>query len=110
MESAAEFIRRLNPDVQVTHLPLRFDRSNALELLADWDLVVNGCDNFPTRYLVNDACWFAGKPLYGRLLLFDALSMEFRGIRLDRNPNCSLCGARPTVTALIDYEQFCAQR
>lgn len=182
VESAAEFIRRLNPDVEVTRLPLRLDSSNALDVLAGWDLVVNGADNFPTRYLVNDACWFAGKPLvdgsifrfegqvtvyhprsgaarpcyrclfptppppelapncaeagvlgvlpgmvgtmqaneaiklivgigeplYGRLLLFDALSMEFREVRLQKDPGCVLCGSSPTVTTLIDYEGFCA--
>ncbi|NUN96600.1 MAG: molybdopterin-synthase adenylyltransferase MoeB [Candidatus Omnitrophica bacterium] len=181
VESAAEHVRSLNPDVEVTRIPLRLDSSNAMEVLAGWDIVVNGCDNFPTRYLVNDACFFlgkplvdgsifrfegqvtvfhpkgganrpcyrclfptppppelapncaeagvlgvlpgmvgtmqaneaikliigAGQPLFGRLLVFDALTMEFRDIRLGRDPNCSLCGARPTVTALIDYEDFC---
>lgn len=183
VESAADCLRRLNSDVEVTRLALRLDRSNAPEVLRDWDIVVNGADNFPTRYLVNDACWFLGKPLvdgsifrfegqvtvfhprsdaarpcyrclfptppppelapncaeagvlgvlpgmvgtmqanetiklilgigeplYGRLLLFDALSMEFREIRLQKQPDCVLCGSSPTVTTLIDYETFCAR-
>ena len=180
VDSAADFIRNLNPDVEVVSLRMRLDSSNARELLKDWDVVLNGCDNFPTRYLLNDAAFFAGVPvvdgsifrfegqvtiydprrggpcyrclypeppppelapscaeagvlgvlpgivgclqaaetiklllgigdsLQGRLLLFDALTMRFRELRLHPDPACPLCGKEPTVTDLIDYEFFCA--
>jgi len=154
---------------------------NALEIFKDYDIVADGTDNFPTRYLVNDACVLLGKPnvygsifrfegqasvfyakegpcyrclypeppppglvpscaeggvlgvlpgiigsmqaletiklilgsgdsLIGRLLLFDALSMKFRELKLRKNPECVVCGPKPTVTKLIDYEQFCGIR
>ena len=182
VDSAADFIRNLNPDVKVTKITQRMDSSNAMEILKPWDIVVNGCDNFPTRYLLNDACYFlgkpivdgsifrfegqvtvyhptggqdrpcyrclypeppppelapscaeagvlgvlpgivgtlqanevlklivnAGEPLYNRLVLFDALSMKFRDLKLRKDPQCILCGPNPTVTDLIDYEFFCA--
>ncbi len=177
VESARETLKAYNPDVNVvTHnAPLTSD--NALEIIGQYDIIVNGADNFATRYLVNDACVFLQKPLVdgsillfegqstvflpgkgcyrclypsppppglvpscadagvlgvlpgvigciqaievfklilgigdslnGRLLLFDALSMEFREVRIRRDPNCVVCGDHPTVTELIDYEEFC---
>ncbi len=177
-QAAAQRLRGLNPDVTVIPLGERLTSANALEILRGFDIVADGTDNFPTRYLVNDACVLAGKPnvwasihrfdgqasvfwagrgpcyrclhpeppppglvpscaeagvlgvlpgllgviqaaevlklilergetLVGRLLLVDALAMHFREIRLRRNPDCAVCGARPTVTTLIDYEAFC---
>lgn len=178
--SAAESIRAYNPDVQVEIHETRLTSENALDIISQYDLVVNGADNFPTRYLMNDACYFLkkplvdgsillfdgtatvflpgkgcyrclfrnppppgavpncaeagvlgamtgivgsiqateaiklilgiGQPLVSRLLLIDALNMEFRIIRLRRDPNCPLCGDNPTVTRLIDYEAFCGLR
>lgn len=177
VESARETLHAYNPDVHViTHnAPLTSD--NALEIISQYDIVVNGADNFATRYLVNDACVFLKKPLVdgsillfdgqatvflpgkgcyrclypsppppglvpscadagvlgvlpgvigciqaievfklilgigeslnGRLLLFDALSMEFREVRIRRDPDCVVCGDHPTVTELIDYNEFC---
>jgi adenylyltransferase/sulfurtransferase len=163
-------------DVVTHEIALRSD--NALELFADYDVVVDGTDNFPTRYLVNDACVLLGKPnvygsifrfegqctvfwgekgpcyrclypeppppgsvpscaeggvlgilpgvigvlqaietvklilgigdpLIGRLLLFDALKMKFKEMKLRKNPHCPICGPNKTITGLIDYEQFC---
>ncbi len=178
-ESARETIAALNPDVEVVLHPTRITSQNALELIRPYDIVVDGTDNFPTRYLTNDACVLlrkpnvygsifrfegqasvfaphlggpcyrclypeppppgsvpscaeggvlgvlpgiigtvqateiiklitgAGKPLINRLLLYDALEMKFREIRLRPDPQCPLCGRQPTVTRLIDYEQFC---
>ena len=175
--SAAETIREYNPDVRVELHETRLTSENALEIIAPYDLVVNGADNFPTRYLLNDACYFlkkplvdgsillfdgtatvflpgkgcyrclfrnppppgavpncaeagvlgamtgivgsiqaaealklilgVGQPLVSRLLLIDALNMEFRVVRLRRDPQCPLCGDNPTITHLIDYEAFC---
>ncbi len=175
--SAQESIADINPDVQVIPHPVALTSDNALEIIRQYDIVVNGCDNFPTRYLVNDACVFLNKPLVdgsiflfegqasvfapgkgcyrclypappppgmvpscqeagvlgvlpgivgcvqaietiklilgigetlaGRLLLFDALSMDFRVMRLRKDPNCPVCGENPTITELIDYEEFC---
>ncbi len=177
-EAAAERLRGLNPDLTVIPVRERLTSSNALDLLRAFDIVADGTDNFPTRYLVNDACVLSGKPnvyasiyrfegqasvfaapggpcyrclhpeppppglvpscaeagvlgvlpgllgviqatevvklvlgkgetLAGRLLLVDALGMRFREIRLKRNPDCAVCGDRPTISALIDYEAFC---
>jgi adenylyltransferase/sulfurtransferase len=177
-EVAAERIAAMNPDVAVERHDVRLTSANALELLADYDVVVDGTDNFPTRYLTNDACVLLGKPnvhgsifrfegqvsifdarhgpcyrclypepppagsvlscaaggvlgvlpglvaliqatetvklvtgigepLYGRLLQYDALRMEFQEFRLRRDPECPLCGSQPSITALIDYEGFC---
>ena len=175
--SASETLRAYNSDVNVElhEIPLMSD--NAMEIMAGYDVVVNGADNFATRYLVNDAAYLSGKPLVdgsillfdgqatvfvpgqgcyrclfpeppppgevpscaeagvlgmlpgmvgtvqatetvklimdigrpltGRLLLIDALDMEFRTVRLRRDPACPLCGDDPTVTELIDYDQFC---
>ncbi|MBI4302596.1 MAG: molybdopterin-synthase adenylyltransferase MoeB, partial [Chloroflexi bacterium] len=175
--SAAETIAALNPDVQVVQHQTQLTSANILDIIADYDIVVDGSDNFPTRYLVNDACVLAakpnvhgsiflfegqatvflpgrgcyrclyptppppgmvpscqeagvlgvlpgiigniqavetiklilgiGEPLVGRLLLFDALGLEFRQVRLRRNPQCPICGDNPTISELIDYEEFC---
>jgi adenylyltransferase/sulfurtransferase len=177
--SAKATINRINPNVDVVLHPTRLTSENALDLLAPYDIIVDGTDNFPTRYLTNDACVllrkanvygsifrfegqasvFAphlggpcyrclypeppppglvpscaeggvlgvlpgivgtiqateilklalgkGSSLIGRLLLFNALEMKFRELRLRRDPECPLCGEHPTITRLIDYEQFC---
>ncbi len=176
--SAAVALTALNPEVKVVEHNLHLDSSNAEEVLAGYDVIVNGCDNFPTRYLVNDVAVFLGKPLVdggifrfegqvttmvpgaspcyrcrypappppeeapscaeagvlgvlpglvglvqatevvklilgigevlsGRLLHVDALAMEFREFRIRKDPNCPVCGQRPTITAPIDYEGFC---
>ena len=178
LESARERIEDLNPNVRVVPHETRLTSENALEILRDYDIVVDGTDNFPTRYLVNDACvllgkpnvygsifrfegqasvfWAAegpcyrclypeppppglvpscaeggvlgvlpgligaiqatetiklilgrGRPLVGRLLLVDALKTRFREVRLRKDPECPVCGERPTVRELIDYQAFC---
>jgi adenylyltransferase/sulfurtransferase len=178
LQAAAERLRGLNPEVNVVLHETRLTSANALEIFADYDVIVDGADNFPTRYLVNDACVLLGRPnaygsifrfdgqasvfatpggpcyrclypepppaglvpscaeggvlgvlpgivgaiqaaeaiklvtgigdtLAGRLLLFDALAMEFRAMKLRRDPACPICGDRPTITSLVDYEQFC---
>jgi adenylyltransferase/sulfurtransferase len=178
-ESAKATINRINPNVEVVLHNTRISSENALEILAQYDIVVDGTDNFPTRYLTNDACVLLKKPnvygsifrfegqasvfaphlngpcyrclypeppppgmvpscaeggvlgvlpgiigaiqateilklalgkgssLIGRLLLFSALEMKFREVRLRRDPQCPLCGENPTITKLIDYEMFC---
>ncbi len=176
-ESAALTLTGLNPDVTVVRHDEPLTSDNALDVFAPYDIVVNGCDNFPTRYLANDAAYFLGKtlvdgsimrfegmatvfepgqgcyrclypappppemapscaeagvlgvlpglvgliqatetlkhivgigsPLVGRLLLIDAMTMEFRELKLRRDPACPVCGDHPTVTDLIDYEEFC---
>ena len=178
-ESARETILGINPNVDVVLHNTRITSENALEILAQYDIVVDGTDNFPTRYLTNDACVLLKKPnvygsifrfegqasvfaphlngpcyrclypeppppgmvpscaeggvlgvlpgiigtiqateilklalgkgssLIGRLLLFNALEMKFREVRLRRDPQCPLCGENPTITKLIDYEMFC---
>jgi len=181
LESARATIREINPNVEVVGHDARLTSENALELFRDFDIIVDGTDNFPTRYLVNDACVLLGKPnvygsifrfegqasifyarqgpcyrclypeppppglvpscaeggvlgvlpgivgclqametikliigqgqtLIGRLLVFDALGMKFRELKLRKNPDCPVCGAHPTITGLIDYEQFCGIR
>ena len=177
VDSAKESLNRYNPDVNVVLHDTRLDASNAMEIISQYDVVVNGADNFPSRYLINDACYLLGKPLVdgsilifdgqatvylpgkgcyrclfpappppgmvpncaeagvlgaltgivgsiqatetlklllgigeslsSRLLLIDALNMEFRTVRILQNPKCPLCGVEPTVTELIDYEVFC---
>ena len=177
VESAIQTLNRYNPDVNVVPHEFPINSENAMDLIAQYDIVVNGADNFATRYLVNDAAYLSGKPivdgsilifdgqvsvyepgkgcyrclfpeppppglvpncaeagvlgaltgtigsiqatetvklilgvgetLTGRLLLVDALNMEFRVVRARRNPACPLCGDEPTVTELIDYEVFC---
>jgi molybdopterin/thiamine biosynthesis adenylyltransferase/rhodanese-related sulfurtransferase/molybdopterin converting factor small subunit len=176
--AAVDRLRDLNPHITVVPYETRLDSSNALELFAQYDIVVDGTDNFPTRYLVNDACVLTGKPnvygsifrfegqvsifwgakgpcyrclfpeppppglvpscaeggvlgvlpgiigslqaneviklivgagdpLIGRLVLFDALKLKFRELKLRKNPDCPICSEHPTQTGLIDYEQFC---
>jgi molybdopterin/thiamine biosynthesis adenylyltransferase/rhodanese-related sulfurtransferase len=178
LESAAERLRDLNPNIQIDTYPVRLGSANALDVLAPYDIIVDGTDNFPTRYLLNDACVLLGKPnvygsvfrfdgqatvfdarggpcyrclfpqppppglmpgcaeggvlgvmpgvigtiqateaiklilgigetLVGRLLLYDALAMTFDFVKLRKNSNCPVCGEHPTITELIDYEQFC---
>jgi sulfur-carrier protein adenylyltransferase/sulfurtransferase len=178
LDSARDRIREINPHVHVESYPVRLTSENALGILEDFDVVVDGTDNFPTRYLVNDACVLLGKPyvygsvfrfegqnavfavenqpcyrclfaeppppgmvpscaeggvlgvvpgivgtlqtmetiklllglgdtLAGRLLIFDALRMTFRELKLKRDPNCPVCGDEPTIRGLIDYERFC---
>ncbi|HKW26946.1 MAG TPA: molybdopterin-synthase adenylyltransferase MoeB [Terriglobales bacterium] len=181
LESAAETVKAINPFVQLRPFETRLTSENALELFRDFDIIVDGTDNFPTRYLVNDACVLTGKPnvygsifrfegqvsvfatkdgpcyrclypeppppglvpscaeggvlgilpglvgvmqateaiklilgkgepLIGRLLLVDALGMRFRELKLRKNPECPACGQHPTVTKLIDYNEFCGIR
>ena len=176
--SARRAIEGINPNVEVKTFDTFITSKNALELIEPYDLVIDGTDNFPTRYCVNDACVLLGKPniygsifrfegqasvfwakhgpcyrclypeppapglvpscaeggvlgvlpgiigciqateavklilgqgdsLLGRLLLFDALRMQFRELKLRKDPNCPVCGEHPTVTELIDYEVFC---
>jgi adenylyltransferase/sulfurtransferase len=181
VESAKKTINALNPDIKVIGYQERVSSENIMELISGYDVIVDGCDNFPTRYLVNDACFIAkkpnvhgsifqfegqatvfypekgpcyrclfpeppppgaapscqeagvlgvlpglvgcvqaletmklilgvGKPLIGRMIYFDTLSMELRMHKLRKDPSCPLCGERPTVTELIDYEEFCGLR
>ncbi|MFO1200977.1 MAG: molybdopterin-synthase adenylyltransferase MoeB [Burkholderiaceae bacterium] len=181
VESAKLTLQGLNPDVNVIGYRERVNSENIMRLIADYDIIVDGCDNFPTRYLVNDACVFAnkpnvhgsifqfegqatvfhpgkgpcyrclfpeppppgaapscaeagvlgvlpglvgcvqavetvklvlgtGNPLVGRLLHFDTLAMEIKQLKLRRDPECPVCGESPTVTELIDYEEFCGLR
>ena len=178
LQRAQERLADLNPAITIEPLEEPLTSANALELFARYDVVADGTDNFPTRYLVNDACVLTGKPnvygsifrfegqisvfnyqggpcyrcLYseppppglvpscaeggvlgvlpgvvgalqanevikallglgevaaGRLVIYDALKLSFRQLKLRRNPQCVVCGERPTVTELIDYEQFC---
>ena len=181
LESAKEKIAAINPFVNVKTFNTKLTSENALQIFADFDIIVDGTDNFPTRFLVNDACVMTGKPnvygsifrfegqasvfaakdgpcyrclypeppppglvpscaeggvlgilpglvgliqatetiklimgsgqpLIGRLLLVDALGMKFRELKLRKNPDCAVCGTNPTVTKLIDYEEFCGLR
>jgi molybdopterin/thiamine biosynthesis adenylyltransferase/rhodanese-related sulfurtransferase len=181
LDSAAEKINEINPFVEVRKFETRLTSANALEIFKDFDIIVDGTDNFPTRYLVNDACVLTGKPnvygsifrfegqasvfgtkegpcyrclypeppppglvpscaeggvlgilpglvgliqateaiklilgsgdpLIGRLLLVDAMGMKFRELKLRKNPECPACGVNPTVTTLIDYNEFCGIR
>ena len=178
LDSAEEKLKALNPALNVVKHDTLLSSANALDILKDYDVVADGTDNFPTRYLVNDACVLLGKPnaygsifrfegqasvfatkdgpcyrclypappppglvpscaeggvlgilpgligviqateaiklilgigepLIGRLLLVDALKMRFRELKLRKNPECPVCGTHPTVTHLIDYQQFC---
>ena len=178
IDSAAETMQDINPRLAIDKYEVALTSENALEIISTYDVVVDGTDNFPTRYLVNDACVLLGKPnaygsifrfegqatvfhhqggpcyrclypeppppglvpscaeggvlgilpavigsiqateavkivlgkgdsLSGRLLLYDALNMRFRELRLRRNPECPVCGDNPTVRELIDYQQFC---
>lgn len=177
-QSASNRLRDLNPSIDVRSYDTRLTSENALEILSEYDVIVDGSDNFPTRYLINDACVFlkkpnvygsvfrfegqvsvfdarrgpcyrclypdppppemvpncaeggvlgalpgiigalqatealklllgVGTPLLGRLVLVETLSMEFRELKLKKNPSCVVCGKNPSVTSLIDYETFC---
>ena len=180
-EAAKARLSALNPAIDIVSYETRLTSENALELFRDYDIIVDGTDNFPTRFLVNDAsvllgkpnvygsifrfegqatvfgypggpcyrCLYpeppppglvpscaeggvlgvlpgivgsiqametiklilgAGEPLVGRLLLFDALAMRFRELKLKRSPDCPMCGEHRTITKLIDYEEFCGIR
>ncbi len=178
LDSAKERLLGINPNIQIETYEARLSSENALDILKDYDIIVDGTDNFPTRYLVNDACallkkanvygsifrfegqasvFYAeegpcyrclypeppppglvpscaeggvlgvlpgiigaiqaneaiklilgtGESLIGKLLLFDALKMKFRELKLRKNPSCPICGVHPTIHELIDYEAFC---
>ena len=178
LESARDRLHALNPEVEITLHEVALTAANALDILRPYDIVADGTDNYPTRYLVNDACVLLGKPnvygsifrfegqasvfdalrgpcyrclypeppppglvpscaeggvlgvlpgiigciqametvklildkgdsLIGRLLLFDAMAMTFREVKLRKSPDCPICGPNRTIHALIDYEQFC---
>jgi molybdopterin/thiamine biosynthesis adenylyltransferase/rhodanese-related sulfurtransferase len=180
-EATKARLSALNPAIEIEAFETRLTSENAFDLFRDFDIIVDGTDNFPTRYLVNDACVLLGKPnvygsifrfegqatvfgypggpcyrclypeppppglvpscaeggvlgvlpgivgaiqametiklilgtgepLVGRLLLFDALSMRFRELKLHKNPACPVCGPNRTITKLIDYEEFCGIR
>lgn len=181
LHSARDRIAAINPEVQIDLYETRLTSANALDIFKPYDIVIDGTDNFPTRYLVNDACVLLkkanvygsifrfdgqasvfhppagpcyrclypeppppgevpscaeggvlgilpglvgciqateavklilgkGSPLIGRLLLYDALQMKFQEFKVRRNPKCPICGDKPTITQLIDYEQFCGIR
>jgi adenylyltransferase/sulfurtransferase len=181
LEAAKERLSGVNPEIQIDTYEAKLTSQNALQILRDYEIIVDGTDNFPTRYLVNDACVLLGKPnvygsifrfegqasvfgypggpcyrclypeppppglvpscaeggvlgvlpgivgaiqatetiklilgrgdlLVGRLLLFDALAMRFRELKLRKNADCPACGEHRTITQLIDYEEFCGIR
>src|SRR5471030_247565 len=181
LASAKDRLNAINPNVKIETYETALTSENALELFAPYDVILDGTDNFPTRYLVNDACVLLGKPnaygsifrfegqasvfatkdgpcyrclypeppppglvpscaeggvlgvlpgmigiiqateaikliigigepLVGRFLIYDALKMKFRELKLRKDPDCRVCGTHPTVTTLIDYEQFCGIR
>jgi len=181
LDSATEKLKAINPFPNIRTFETKLTSENALEIFADFDIIADGTDNFPTRYLVNDACVLTGKPnvygsifrfegqasvfatkkgpcyrclypappppglvpscaeggvlgilpglvgviqateviklilgkgepLIGRLLLIDALGMKFRELKLRKNPDCPVCGTHPTVSRLIDYNEFCGIR
>ena len=178
LASAKDRLEAINPHIEVLTYETALSSENALDLFADYDVILDGTDNFPTRYLTNDACVLLGKPnaygsifrfegqasvfatkngpcyrclypeppppglvpscaeggvlgvlpgvigviqateaiklltgigepLVGRFLIYDALRMRFRELKLKKDPDCPVCGTHPTVTKLIDYEQFC---
>ncbi len=178
LDSAADTMLDINPFVQIDKYDVALSSENALDIMRPYDIIIDGTDNFPTRYLTNDACVLLGKPnvygsifrfegqatvfayeggpcyrclypeppppglvpscaeggvlgilpgmigivqateavklilkkgelLVGRLLLYDALAMRFRELRLRRNPECPVCGDNPTIKELIDYHEFC---
>jgi adenylyltransferase/sulfurtransferase len=181
LQSARDRLQAINPEVQIDLYETRLSSANAVSILEPYDVIIDGTDNFPTRYLVNDACVLLGKPnvygsifrfdgqasvfyppqgpcyrclypeppppgevpscaeggvlgilpgligciqateavklllgkgspLIGRLLLYDALQMTFQEFKVRRNPRCPMCGDHPTITRLIDYDQFCGVR
>ena len=178
VDAAAKRLRQMNADLKIIKYNERITSANALKIMKDYDIIIDGTDNFPTRYLTNDACVILKKPtvygsifrfdglvtvfkadegpcyrclypeppppgmvpscaeggvlgilpgtigviqateavklicgigktLIGRLLVYDALNMTFRELKLRKDPNCPVCGKNPTITELIDYEQFC---
>jgi len=178
LDSAFDSMRDINPNVQIDRYDVAITSENAFDIISGYDMVVDGTDNFPTRYLINDACVIlkkpnvygsifrfegqatvfatedgpcyrclypeppppglvpscaeggvlgilpgiiglvqateavklilgVGEPLIGRLMLYDALAMKFRELKLRKNPECPACGDHPTITKLIDYQQFC---
>ncbi|MDO8531802.1 MAG: molybdopterin-synthase adenylyltransferase MoeB [Dehalococcoidia bacterium] len=177
VDSAQDTIRDINPDVKVVPYRTQLTSENIMDIIKDYDVVLDGTDNFPTRYLINDACVMGekpnvhgsiflfegqattfvpgkgcyrclypnppppgtvpscaeagvlgvlpgivgtiqaieaiklvvgiGEPLVNRLLLFDALTMEFRTLKIRRDKNCPICGDHPTIHQLIDYQEFC---
>ena len=181
LDAASKRLRDLNPKIEIIPHPVRLTRDNVMEIVRAYDIVADGTDNFPTRYLVSDACVLAGKPnvyasifrfdgqisvfdasrgpcyrclfpeppppgmvpscaeggvlgvlpgivgslqalevlklilgkgdsLVGRLVLFDALSFKVHEVAVKKDPSCPACGERPTITAPIDYEEFCGVR
>ncbi len=181
LQSAKDHLHAINPEVQIDLYETRLTSANALSIFEPYDIIIDGTDNFPTRYLVNDACVLLhkpnvygsifrfdgqasvffppqgpcyrclypeppppgevpscaeggvlgilpgligciqateavklilgkGTPLIGRLVLYDALQMAFQEFKIRRNPQCPMCGDRPTITKLIDYDQFCGIR
>jgi adenylyltransferase/sulfurtransferase len=181
LQSAKDRLQAINPEVTIDLFETRLTSQNALRICDPYDIIIDGTDNFPTRYLVNDICVLLGKPnvygsifrfdgqasvfypphgpcyrclypeppppgevpscaeggvlgilpgligciqateavklilgkgqpLIGRLVLYDALAMSFREFKVRRNPKCPICGDHPTITKLIDYEQFCGIR
>src|SRR3989338_3275376 len=181
VQSAKKTLNEINPDVEVAEYNIRLTSANILDIIKDYEMVVDGSDNFPTRYLVNDACVLSGKPLShggilkfdgqpitiiphksacyrclfpeppppglvpscqeagilgavagvigtiqanealkyileignllpGKLLVFNALDSSFRTVKVPKNKDCPVCGENPTVTKLIDYEEFCQLR
>lgn len=177
VDSAADTINGINPNVDVVKIPVHLNSSNVMDIIKDYDFVIDGTDNFPTRYMINDAAVLSGKPvihgsifmfegqattflpgqgcyrclypappppgmvpscseagvlgvlpgiigstmaietiklvlgigkpLVNRLLMFDALDMDFRTVKIRRDPECPICGDNPTIDELIDYEAFC---
>ncbi|MBT3354238.1 MAG: molybdopterin-synthase adenylyltransferase MoeB [Candidatus Scalindua sp.] len=178
VQSAKETLEALNPDIEVVPYTERLNSENIIDIIKDYDVILDGSDNFPTRYLVNDACVMLGKPLShgsifrfdgqattilpgqgpcyrclyesppppdlvpscqeagvlgiiagiigvvqateviklrlekgellnGKLLLYDSLNMDFKKLKIQRNPACPMCGENPTIKELIDYEEFC---
>ena len=177
-QSAKETIEDLNPDIEVVPYTDRLNSENIIDIIKDYDVILDGSDNFPTRYLVNDACVMLGRPLShgaifrfdgqattiipgkgpcyrclyevppppdlvpscqeagvlgviagtigviqatevikiilgkgellnGKLLLYDSLGMDFKKLKIQRNPDCPICSENPTIKELIDYEEFC---
>src|SRR6266404_3849138 len=178
VEATKDRIASINPNVEVTTYRTKLTAENVMEIFKPYDIIIDGTDNFPTRYLVNDACVFLhkpnvygsifrfegqatvfwpdkgpcyrclypeppppgmvpscaeggvlgilpgtigllqateavkmilgkGDPLIGRLMLYDALAMKFRELKLRKNPDCPVCGDHPTIHELIDYQEFC---
>src|SRR5690349_4456157 len=125
-QSAKESIAQVNPYVEVILHEERLDSSNALGIVSQYDVIVDGTDNLATRYLVNDGCVLSGKPyVWGSIYRFGGQWSVFwaehgpccrccypvtpapRMVRARKNPECPLCGKNPTITELIDYEAFC---